>query len=72
MPQPVLTALQQEGAEFLLRPGGSLGVQRHPSNRLAPGVILDGDPGDNAAIALPEAANWVLAVIEDLRVSVLP
>ena len=38
-------------------------------NLLAPGVVLDGDPSDDLAVAPPQAANCVLAIVLHLGVS---
>jgi hypothetical protein len=72
MPQPVLTPLDEQRSEYLLRFGVGLGFQRHPFDRLAPGVIFDGDPGQELAVAFPQAANCVLAIVQNLGVFILP
>ncbi len=57
-------------AEFLLRLGGALGGQRHPADLLAPGSSFNGDASEEFAVATPQAANEMLAVVEDFGVSV--
>ena len=68
VPQPVLTPLHKQRSEFLLSRSRRLRTQGHPLDRLAPGVVFDGDPGDELAVAPPEAANCVLAIVQDLGV----
>ncbi|MGD0536583.1 MAG: hypothetical protein ABSC03_02935 [Verrucomicrobiota bacterium] len=70
VPQPVLASFDQQLAELVLGFGHGLGLQGHPFDRLAAAVVFDGDPGDEAPVAPPQAANCVLAVIENLGVSV--
>ena len=41
-----------------------------PFDRLEPGIILDGDPRHKFAVAVPEATNCVLAVVQDFGVSI--
>ena len=65
--KPVLVAFRHQLVEFLFCLSGGSAFQGHPFERLAPAIILD---GDSLAVAPPEAANCVLAVIEDLGVSV--
>jgi len=55
--------------EFILG-GGGRGLQRHPFDRLAPGIVLDGDPGHKLAMASPKSANCVLAIIQNFGVSI--
>src|SRR5262249_12848640 len=68
--QPVLAALDQERSEFLLGLRCRLGFQRHPLDRFASGIVFNRDTGNEVAVPLPESANWVLAVIENLGVFV--
>jgi hypothetical protein len=70
--QPVLTPFYKQRSEFFLGFGSGLGLQRHPFNRFAPGIVFDGDPGHELAIASPKAANCVLAVVQNLGVSISP
>jgi hypothetical protein len=57
-------------AELVLSFGHRLGLQGHPLDCLAVGVVFDGDPGDEAPVAPPQATNCVLAAIKGLGVSV--
>jgi hypothetical protein len=70
VPQPVLASFDQQLAELVLSFGHGLGLQGHPLDRLAAAVVFDGDPGDEAPVAPPQATNCVLAVINGLGVSV--
>lgn len=72
MPQPVLTPLYKQRSEFLLSRSRRLRIQWHPLDRLAPGVVFNGDPGDKLAVASPETANCVLAIVQYLGVFVSP
>jgi hypothetical protein len=72
VPQPVLAALHQQRSEFLLSRSRRLRIQGHPLDRLAPGVILDGDPGDETPVTSPQAANCVLAIVQNLGVFLSP
>lgn len=49
---------------------GGLRFQRYPFDDLAPGVIFDGEPGEKPVTSSPEPANRMLAVVENLGVSV--
>ena len=71
-PQPVFPTLHQQGSEFLLNRSRRLSVPGPPFDRLAPWVILTGDPGEDAAVAASPAANWMLAVVQNLGVFVFP
>ena len=72
VPQPVLASLHYQFVEFLFGLSRGCRLQGHPFDRLAPGVVLDGDPGDELAVAPPEAANCVLAIVQDLGVFISP
>jgi hypothetical protein len=68
VPQPVFAALHHDPVELLFGFGCGRRFQRHPFDRLAPGVILDGDPGHELPVASPQSANCVLAVVQDFGV----
>jgi len=68
--QTVLAALDKQFAEFLLHFGGTRGGERHPADILAPGFVFDGNAGHERTISPPEAANWMLAIVQNLVVSV--
>ena len=53
MAQAILAPFHQQRPKFLLRGGDCAGFQWHPFDFLAPGVVLDGDPDQELAIASP-------------------
>jgi len=70
VPEPVLAPFHPQRAEFVLSLGQGRACQGHPLDRLAPGLVFDGDPRPEAAVAPPQPANCELAIVQDLGVSV--
>ena len=70
VPQPVFASLHYKFAEFLFGLSRGRRLEGHPFDRLAPGVVFNADPGDEFAVAPPEAANCLLAIVQNLGVSV--
>ena len=66
----VVLTLDQEGAEPCLGFGNGGRVERCPLDFFATVHRFDGEPGEEFPVALPEAANRMLAVVHHLLVGI--